>query len=270
MPIADERARGVLLGLAAGDRIGGPIRMALRVAESLRACGRFDADDIGRRYLAWYRDGAFDTGPTAGRVLELVDEGLSFREAAERVDAESGGLTAGCNPAHRAASLALSPTIDDAELADCARAEAALTHRHPLAGDAAAAVVVLCRALVRGTDWCDALALASEGRLTETARALDPERSSDPGKGGFAPEALGAAVHFVDRADAFSAALDRALAFAGSANYCPVLVGSLGGARWGATAVDPARLEVHRRLVPEIEATAQALARSWASENGAG
>ena len=32
---AEDRCRGVLVGLAAGDKIGGPIRMAVRLAESL-------------------------------------------------------------------------------------------------------------------------------------------------------------------------------------------------------------------------------------------
>ncbi len=31
----EDRTIGVLLGLAAGDRIGGPVRMAQRVAENL-------------------------------------------------------------------------------------------------------------------------------------------------------------------------------------------------------------------------------------------
>src|SRR5262249_9550267 len=38
---AEDRCRGVLVGLAAGDRIGGPIRLAVRLAESLLACGGF-------------------------------------------------------------------------------------------------------------------------------------------------------------------------------------------------------------------------------------
>ena len=37
-----DRCRGVLVGPAAGDRIGGPIRMAVRLAESLLDCGGFD------------------------------------------------------------------------------------------------------------------------------------------------------------------------------------------------------------------------------------
>jgi hypothetical protein len=52
-----DRCLGVLIGLAAGDRIGGLIRMALRMAESLRDCGRFDPADILDRYLHWWRRG---------------------------------------------------------------------------------------------------------------------------------------------------------------------------------------------------------------------
>jgi hypothetical protein len=55
---AEDRCRGVLLGLAAGDRNGGPIRMAVRLAESLLELGRFDPADIVTRYLRWWRQGA--------------------------------------------------------------------------------------------------------------------------------------------------------------------------------------------------------------------
>jgi hypothetical protein len=62
---AEDRCRGVLVGLAAGDRISGPIRMAVRLAESLLELGRVDPQDIvGRylvgRYLRWWRQGAND------------------------------------------------------------------------------------------------------------------------------------------------------------------------------------------------------------------
>ena len=69
MTDARDRIRGALLGLAAGDRNGGPIRMAVRLAESLSDRRRFDPEDVLARYLAWWRDGAFDTGPTAATVF---------------------------------------------------------------------------------------------------------------------------------------------------------------------------------------------------------
>ena len=46
-----DRCRGVLVGLAAGDRIGGPVRMAVRLAESLTARNGFAPPDVLDRYL---------------------------------------------------------------------------------------------------------------------------------------------------------------------------------------------------------------------------
>jgi ADP-ribosylglycohydrolase len=46
MPETESRAIGVLLGLAAGDQIGGPVRMALRIAESLVGAGSANIHDI--------------------------------------------------------------------------------------------------------------------------------------------------------------------------------------------------------------------------------
>ena len=42
-----DRAKGVLLGLAAGDRNGGPIEMATRMAGSLANEQRFDPTNQG-------------------------------------------------------------------------------------------------------------------------------------------------------------------------------------------------------------------------------
>ena len=113
--------KGILLGLAAGDRNGGPIRMAVRLAESLVDVGRFDLADIGARYLDWWREDAFDTGPTAARVFTLVDSGLSFPTAVQQVHIATGEQTAGCNPDHRSAPLAMLSQLDTQQLADYAK-----------------------------------------------------------------------------------------------------------------------------------------------------
>jgi ADP-ribosylglycohydrolase len=233
MSSMSERIQSILSGLAAGDRNGGPVRMASRLAQSLVARKGFDAVDIGARYLAWWRDGAFDTGPVTAGVLALVDSGLSFAEAADRVDLATGGMTAGCNPAHRIAPLAALPDVDVRQLCQFAINEAGLTHKHPLAGDVSAAVVSLCHYLVHGCSWKDALARAADGRLPETRSALLPANSREIGRGGYAPETLAAALYFLDSSQSFQQALEKSLEFAGPANYCPVLVGSIGGARWG-------------------------------------
>jgi ADP-ribosyl-[dinitrogen reductase] hydrolase len=257
-----NRIRGVLLGLSAGDRNGGPIRMALRLAESLTERLCFDPDDIVARYLAWWRDGAFDTGPTTATVLSLIDGGMDASEAVKLAHEHAGGMTAGCNPAHRCAPLAMAHFLSDDELAGCALREARLTHQHPLAGDVAAAVAVLCRALVRGEPWRGALTLAKAGRLRQTVQALDGDDSCALSPGGFAPQVLRSAVHFVAHHDSFPDALDASLTFAGPANYCPVLVGAVAGARWGAVAITSKMLpdcDLSRR----VQRAAEILANGW-------
>jgi ADP-ribosyl-[dinitrogen reductase] hydrolase len=247
-----DRIVGVLLGLAAGDRIGGPVRMALRVAESLRDYNGFDVSDIGKRYLNWWREGAFDTGPTVAAVLSLVASGATFEQASILVNERAGGKTAGCNPAHRCAPLAMCASVKDSELGRTAVTEARLTHRHPLAGEVAAAVACLCRALIRDTWWPVALRNAAEDRSPETRRALEIQPSKEISRSGFAPEVLSAAVHFLNTSDSLSTALARSIDFAGQANYCPVLVGSIGGARWGRTQIDERFLLHQGDLVPRL------------------
>ncbi len=237
--------------------------MALRLAESLLGRSGLNVSDVGTRYLGWWQEGAFDTGPTVARVLSLVAAGVSFEEAAARADREAGGMTAGCNPAHRSAPLAMCASIDDSALVAAAVEEARLTHQHQLAGGVAAAVARLCRALIRGAPWPVALGLAADGRSPETRRVLEALRPSELSPDGYAPMALGAAIHFVGTSASFPTALERAVDFAGPANYCPVLVGSIGGARWGRAQVEEACVAHQGDLVPRVETVACALAAGW-------
>ena len=141
------------MGLAAGDRIGGPIHMALELAESLAYCSGFNILDVGQRYFDWWKTEGFDTGPTSDLVFKLVDKGFTFTEAAELAHKKLEGKTAGCNPAHRIAPVAAYIGIQDDDLAGIARQDAALTHFHPEAGDVSATVLILCRALIQGLYW---------------------------------------------------------------------------------------------------------------------
>ena len=131
--------------------------------------------------------------------------------------------------------------------------EARLTHHDPLAGQVAATVNKLCRSLIQGVAWDDAV--RHSGNLADRDR---------PGNnGGFAPDVLRAAVFFVGTSACFAEALERSLTFAGPANYCPVLVGAIGGARWGASAIHPSLL-IHVDNLPILKSTADTLASGWA------
>ena len=256
-----DRIAGTLIGLAAGDRIGGPLQFALRLAESLLEHAGYDRSDVFGRYLAWYRDGAFDTGPVADRVLSLANSGIAIDSAVAHVDRELEGRTAGCNPAHRIAPIAMALTITDEAVAKTALQEATLTHHHPLAGDAAAAVAVLCRALIRGASWETTLARAAEDRLPEIRLALEATDTGRLVRSGFAPETLKAAVHLVSHASSFQDALAASLRFAGGANYAPVLVGAIGGARWGSRRIPTSELG-HCLDLRRVEVVSVAVART--------
>jgi ADP-ribosylglycohydrolase len=226
--------------------------MAVRLAESLVACGGFNAADILERYLAWWREGAFDTGPVSDRAFALMATGMPAQEAAAQVHREFGGMTAGCNPAHRSSPLSMLAAIAYEDLAGRAMVEARLTHHDPVAGEIAATVNKLCRALIRCAAWEVAL------------RQCDGFDGQDgPGNnGGFAPDVLRAGIYFVGTSGHFAEALERSLAFAGPANYCPVLVGVIAGARWGASAIPPSSL-AHVDILPRVKTTAESLASGW-------
>jgi ADP-ribosylglycohydrolase len=258
-----NRVKGILFGIAAGDKIGGPLQMALQVTDSLIDCNGFDVEDIAGRYLEWWKHEGFDTGPTSDTVFKRVISGQSFNIAARRVHEETNGYTAGCNPAHRAAPLAMYANLADEDLVDAAIADAGLTHHHPLAGDVSAATVSLCRALIRGCDWSKALEIARKGRLPQTRAALTDSPESRLSSGGFAPEVLAAAVHFVGANTQFSSALREAVNFAGPANYCPVLAGAIGGARWGASNVADDLIGRNKDLMLRVMKTAEILAARW-------
>lgn len=240
-----RRCRGLLLGLAAGDRNGGPVRMAVRLGESLADRRGFDAEDVLARYLQWWREGAFDTGPVTANVLRSLDRGVPADEALRQAHVLLDGRTAGVAPAHRSVVLAVAPFLEDEPtLAEAARREAALTHLDPLAGAVAARVVLLARRLLQGVAW------------DEAARPFPrPARLS---RGGFAPEVFAAALHWLDRSRSFREALELSLDFAGPANYCPVLVGALAGCRWGDQEVNGLEA-VDSELLERLEALATRL-----------
>jgi ADP-ribosylglycohydrolase len=242
-----DRVRGVLLGLAAGDRIGGPVRMALCLSESLLARRAFDEEHVFASYLSWWRNEGFDTGPVAEAVFRLVDSGVPREEAVCRVDEQLGGMTAGCNPAHRSPPLAMAAFIAPDQRRDLAGLDAGLTHHHHLAGSAAARTVGLCAELIRAGIWPEVIV---------------PNDGGPPSNRGFAPEVLHTALHFLSRHETFADALTASIDFAGPSNYFPVLVGAIGGARWGASAIPPAML-AHCDILKRVRDVADAFAADW-------
>ena len=272
-PLLAGRATGMLLGLAAGDRNGGPIQMGLALAERLAADHAYDPIAVLKAYHSWWREGegidAWDTGPIAARALRSAPELRTVADAervASAIDESLRGKTAGANAVHRVPPFAACAFLPDDLLPDIARQESRMTHWSPISQATCAVTVVLCRRLLRGEAWDDALQALSSAvpglapdapavQRVVRAAAAGEHRAAAPAcgldAGGFCIAVLEAALRFVDRAPDFGAALRTSIDFAGPDNYCPVLVGALAGARFGAQGIGPAYLAHCRPQVPE-------------------
>eukprot|EP00300_Choanocystis_sp_HF-7_P003267 c12488_g1_i2.p1 GENE.c12488_g1_i2~~c12488_g1_i2.p1 ORF type:complete len:252 (+),score=12.52 c12488_g1_i2:3-758(+) len=145
---------GVLLGLAAGDRNGGPIQMALCLAESLSNCRSYDPCDVFSAYLKWWRRGsgvdAWDTGPTCASLFAAQTGPLRVDALVRRSqEYHKRTQSAGCNSAHRCAPLSLAPFLSMEQLVVCSRLESSLTHADPRSLETCVAVNVICRCLTQ-------------------------------------------------------------------------------------------------------------------------
>ena len=260
-----SRIAGILTGLAAGDKIGGPSWMAVQLAESLATANAFDPDDIFNRYMGWWNEGAFDTGEVAASVFDHVAKGWNREIAAANIHVGLDGMTAGCNPAHRVAPLAMANFLGTEVLAEHAAREASLTHHHPTAGETSAALTLLCRHLALGKNWDEARKFAAEGRVSEISSALLSPSGKDISTDGYSPDVMNAAIYFLDKSASLEEALETSTFFAGDENYCPVLVGAIGGARWGIDAVPKTR-ESDCPLMTRISSVSGLLVEKWEIE----
>jgi ADP-ribosyl-[dinitrogen reductase] hydrolase len=127
--------------------------LALMLARSIVLAGRYDPEAAARAYLYWYRSGPFDCGNTIGQAMAGVS----------RADVEAGCVAAALGKAASPASQAngslmrLSPlgiwaqSQPAGRVAAHARADAELTHPHPVCREAAAVyAVALARAIGAG------------------------------------------------------------------------------------------------------------------------
>lgn len=247
-----DRVVGTLIGLASGDRIGGPLRMALCLSESLIENNGFKSEAVFQKYYQWYVDRGFDTGPTASQVFDYYCLDMSIEEAVFLVHKLANGMTAGCNPMHRGIVLALSPHILDSELAEIACQEAKLTHYHPIARNVSASIALLCRKLIRGMPIENAI------NEIETEDWLDRPLSN----GGFAPDVFNSALYFLNNSASFEDALVNSLGFAGANNYCPVVVGALAGAYYGQANIS-IKLLSHCKILDKVHLISDIFANQW-------
>ncbi|UGT41048.1 ADP-ribosylglycohydrolase family protein [Nocardia yamanashiensis] len=274
-----DRARGVLLGTAAGDALGAGYEfthpkpdvvirmkgggafdwapgewtddtaMAIAVARAAAEAGNLHEesglDAVAREFVAWWDTRPKDVGAQTSQVLRHRD--LSGREMQIHAH-ELGGLKAGNGSLMRTAPVAL-VYLDD-EPIKCAKAAAvvsSLTHYDPQAMQACKIWSLAIRhAVLHGTydGVREALSIVDAGfwgPLLDTAEHGAPE---DFPKNGWVVHALQTAWWAITHTDSLPAALEAAVRAGGDTDTTAAIAGGLLGARWGASAIPAEWLEL--------------------------
>jgi ADP-ribosyl-[dinitrogen reductase] hydrolase len=205
-----NRAEGVLLGLACGDALGRPVEFksaaqitdefgtltemvgngtwgqpagtitddtdqALCIASSLAGHGAFDPADIAARFVEWYDSGPFDIGNMTRRSIRALKRGQAWDEAGQQVwDASAEGSNAGNGSVMRCPPLAVAFRDDLDRLVTASRESSLITHADP-----------------RCTYGCAVLNLTVVGYLRDES---DPLASALADIGSEAPDALVSAL----------------------------------------------------------------------------
>jgi len=157
-PITD-RLQGIAVGAIAGDALGMPLEfhpirpiydletemiagplpagtftddteMALALAESLLSHFPLDADDLAERFAAWYTSDPSDVGIHTSLVLEKIANGVSWQEAAQKVQ-ELDPESAGNGSLMRGWPLVIARWQQPAQLVEESRLQSLVTHPHP-------------------------------------------------------------------------------------------------------------------------------------------
>jgi ADP-ribosyl-[dinitrogen reductase] hydrolase len=199
--VGNDRAEGVLLGLACGDALGRPVEFrspgaieaeygeltemvgngthgkpagtitddteqALCIARSLVERGEFAPEDIAERFVAWYNGGPFDIGIMTADALGRIDRGASWDSAGQDVwEAKSEGSNAGNGSVMRCAPLALAFADNWETLQQTSRDSSRITHADPRCTHGCAALNLTIAALLDG----------DEQPLASTLDALHPD-----------------------------------------------------------------------------------------------
>jgi ADP-ribosylglycohydrolase len=303
-PTTSSRAAGCLVGLLVGDSLGSEVEfqkaaqiaashpngvrdmtsegtwhtlpgqatddgeLALSLARSLDAEGRFDEQAIAGAYAAWYLSSPFDMGMTTR--MALAPAGDAWRAGGDVAAAcrSAQNLTSQANGAlMRIAPLAIfGARASREDLVRWSRADATLTHPHVVCQDANAAYVVAIASLIAPASASEgsgeqayALALqhardsnadASITRTIERAEHAPPERC-DGEHQGWVLIALQNAFYRLLHARSVEEALVETISQGGDSDTNGAICGALVGAAWGLEAIPERWRQAVRTCTPE-------------------
>jgi ADP-ribosyl-[dinitrogen reductase] hydrolase len=289
-----DRGRGAFLGLAVGDALGttlefsardrlphhtemtggGPFdlapgvwtddtSMAVALADSLIACGGFDAADLMNRFVRWWKQGEFSPTGTCFDIGIATSQALArYVHTREPFAGSTDENTAGNGSLMRLAPVALHALNDAEACRRIAADQSRTTHGAPQSVEACAFFADLLRRAILGEPresllapgpWVGHEAMRAVAAGSWRGRHRDAIRSS-----GYVIHTLEAALWAVSETDCFEAAVVLAVNLADDADSVGAVTGQLAGAIYGASAI-PARWLAPLAWREEILAMADSL-----------
>ena len=300
-----DRYRGVLLGLACGDALGGPVefdsrediaarypeglrdfvgggwlslfpgeitddtQMTMAIARSLAEKGDVDMDDIGARFVAWAGSKPKDIGLTTRAAIDALQRGIDWREAGTHVSGYASGNAAGNGAVMRCAPVALRFRGQKERLIVASRDTARITHADRRCQSAAVAVNEMIVHLLDGGAIADLTDVVLPDIIEpEVVAAL--ERVADMPKervrsGGFVIDTMQAALWSVKQTDSLEDAVVLAVSLGADTDTTGAVAGALAGAAYGASTIPSRWLDLLQYRDELTSLSDQLLERSNAS-----
>jgi ADP-ribosyl-[dinitrogen reductase] hydrolase len=211
---------------------------AVAVAESLCACGGFDASDLIRRFLAGFRERPEWYGPTSSLFFTLVASGIPADRAAWLVHRRNHGSRSN-GSVMRGFPIGIFYPPDSAYETSipCSR----LSHYDPVSGHCSVWLNVMVSGMCRGVSRHEAFRSArSLCTNAEVHAVLGNYERYDPDPSLDAVRCSHAALTCFMNALTFENAVLSAINLGGDADTVGACCGALAGACWGLEAI-PAR-----------------------------
>lgn len=216
---------------------------ALALLDSLLSCGSLDLDDLGRRLVRWYREGAyavsalvFDVGIQTTTALRALEGGVHVNQSGP-----SGEYDNGNGALMRVLPLALWHRGSNAELVELAERQGILTHGHLRSAVCCAVYCLWARHTLDGRDdavmaaMADATALYS-GRPEHLAELLVLQSFHHGTGTGYVVDCLRSAM-WANEAGSYEEVVRRSISLGNDTDTTACVAGGIAGVRFGASAI---------------------------------